>query len=402
MTPDAPADSPGAPSEASGAGDTPHSEAAAPDGDAASPLGEAPPASEPSPAAEAAHATEPPPELRHYRLTFTGRASEYFRVWIVSLFLSLVTLGIYSAWGKVRKRRYIYSHTRLDGTGFEYRAAPLAILRGRIIALLLFGGLALAAHFVPIVQVAFIVLIVLLTPWIVVAAARFNARNSTWRNIPFAFDGRVGEAARIFLGGTLIAIVSFGLAYPWFRMRRARFIAGHHRFGGTPFAAHLSTGDFAVMYVLAMFAMGGAFVLLLFLTAGAVAVAGDPKGGEPPGFVGIMSVAFTYGLYLVIFAFVRARTINIILNGTTIGPLRLVGSLRGWMMTWLYLSNIVAIIATAGLATAWATIRMARYRAQTLDVYSYSSLESLPGGVAIVATATGSEVSDLFDVDVSL
>jgi uncharacterized membrane protein YjgN (DUF898 family) len=156
------------------------------------------------------------------------------------------------------------------------------------------------------------------------------------------------------------------------------------------------------MYVLAMFAMGGAFVLLLFLTAGAVAVAGDPKGGEPPALVGIMSVAFTYGLYLVIFAFVRARTINIILNGTTIGPLRLVGSLRGWMMTWLYLSNIVAIIATAGLATAWATIRMARYRAQTLDVYSYSSLESLPGGVAVVATATGSEVSDLFDVDVSL
>ena len=31
--------------------------------------------------------------------SFTGRAGEYFRIWIVSLCLSLLTLGIYSAWG---------------------------------------------------------------------------------------------------------------------------------------------------------------------------------------------------------------------------------------------------------------------------------------------------------------
>ena len=32
---------------------------------------------------------------------FTGKASEYFGIWIVNLFLSLITLGIYSAWAKV-------------------------------------------------------------------------------------------------------------------------------------------------------------------------------------------------------------------------------------------------------------------------------------------------------------
>ena len=29
--------------------------------------------------------------------TFTGRASEYFGIWIVNLLLSILTLGIYSA-----------------------------------------------------------------------------------------------------------------------------------------------------------------------------------------------------------------------------------------------------------------------------------------------------------------
>jgi hypothetical protein len=68
--------------------------------------------------------------LTTYRFDFTGRSDEYFRIWVVSLFLSVVTLGIYSAWGKVRKKRYLYSHTELDGTGFEFRAAPLAIPQG--------------------------------------------------------------------------------------------------------------------------------------------------------------------------------------------------------------------------------------------------------------------------------
>src|SRR5260370_28452580 len=66
---------------------------------------------------------------------FTGTAAEYFRIWIVNLFFTLATLGIYSAWAKVRKRRYFYGSTRLDGDSFDYFASPKAILNGRIIAL---------------------------------------------------------------------------------------------------------------------------------------------------------------------------------------------------------------------------------------------------------------------------
>jgi uncharacterized membrane protein YjgN (DUF898 family) len=57
--------------------------------------------------------------LTTYRFDFIGRTGEYFRIWVVSLFLSVVTLGIYSAWGKVRKKRYLYSHTELDPTSWR-------------------------------------------------------------------------------------------------------------------------------------------------------------------------------------------------------------------------------------------------------------------------------------------
>ena len=64
---------------------------------------------------------------------FRATGGEYFRIWIVNLLLTIVTLGIYSAWAKVRRLRYFYGSTLLDGHSFEYHAKPLAILKGRLI-----------------------------------------------------------------------------------------------------------------------------------------------------------------------------------------------------------------------------------------------------------------------------
>src|SRR5882724_3038436 len=94
----------------------------------------------------------PDSAARRYPVEFTATTGEYFRIWIVNLALTVVTLGIYSAWAKVRKRRYFYSHTRIDGEGFEYLANPIAILKGRLIAFALFGAFYAVSHFAPLYQ----------------------------------------------------------------------------------------------------------------------------------------------------------------------------------------------------------------------------------------------------------
>ena len=49
---------------------------------------------------------------RHYHpFTFHGNALEFFKIWIVNVLLTVVTLGIYSAGAKVRTMRYFYGHT---------------------------------------------------------------------------------------------------------------------------------------------------------------------------------------------------------------------------------------------------------------------------------------------------
>src|SRR5207244_849139 len=45
------------------------------------------------------------------RLLFTGRGSEYFRIWVVNVLLTVITAGIYSAWTKVRKAKYFAQNT---------------------------------------------------------------------------------------------------------------------------------------------------------------------------------------------------------------------------------------------------------------------------------------------------
>ncbi|MSQ59387.1 MAG: DUF898 family protein [Betaproteobacteria bacterium] len=65
---------------------------------------------------KAGAAATPSPEARPFR--FTGKTSEFFGIWIVNLFLTIVTLGIYSAWAKARKKRYLYGHTWVADANF--------------------------------------------------------------------------------------------------------------------------------------------------------------------------------------------------------------------------------------------------------------------------------------------
>ena len=87
---------------------------------------------------------------------FHGKSGEYFRIWIVNVVLSILTLGIYSAWAKVRNKRYFYSNTELDGSTFEYLANPIAILKGRLLALGVFAVYLVTVWFFPLSELVFV------------------------------------------------------------------------------------------------------------------------------------------------------------------------------------------------------------------------------------------------------
>ena len=67
-------------------------------------------------------------------VNFLGTGREYFGIWIVNLILTIITLGIYSAWAKVRRETYFKNNTRFFNAGFGYHATGGQIFKGRLIA----------------------------------------------------------------------------------------------------------------------------------------------------------------------------------------------------------------------------------------------------------------------------
>lgn len=157
----------------------------------------------------------PPDEpVVEHRLQFTGSGSEYFRIWIVNLFLSILTLGIYSAWAKVRREQYFHRNTLLDGSGFDYHGNPKAILRGRLIAvalLFILAGIDKAAHdlYYPALLLA-----TPLIPWLLIRSFVFRARNTSFRGLHFNFVGTYKGFCKAFLGYVLaLLVLGWGMTY---------------------------------------------------------------------------------------------------------------------------------------------------------------------------------------------
>ena len=352
-----------------------------------------------------------PPALPALSLEFRGSAHEYFRVWIVNLCLTLLTCGIFSAWAKVRKKRYLYSHTILDGTPFQYLGQPIPILKGRLVAA---GGLLAyytASHFItsalPYVLAAGLVL----APWLFMRSAAFNARYSAFRNMTFRFDGGYVDALKdLYAWGIIpvavigmmitsaaglaiwgVASAVFALWYPWWIRRIKRFIIEGTSFGGIHGQLAATGGQFFQVYFLAgMIVIAAA--IPAFLLAALLVLAQHAA----------VTLLLTYASYVGGFAYVQARIGNLVWNQTRLGPLRFESILRCRDLLGLYVTNALGIIASAGLLTPWAVIRTLRYRAEHMRVLLDGSLTEFQGSARSAVAAVGAESLDLFDLDVSL
>lgn len=152
-----------------------------------------------------AHAAHYP---RNEAFKFTGDGGDYFGIWFVNTLLSWLTLGIYSAWAKVRTLQYFYGNTEIAGGRFHFTASPLVILRSRVIAVALLALYLVVSNVQT--SLAKIVLVVLVgsyfvfAPILAVFAMSFRLRYSEWRGISFRFNRDYAGAYRVYLAPILL------------------------------------------------------------------------------------------------------------------------------------------------------------------------------------------------------
>ncbi len=341
----------------------------------------------------------PPPntaaESTHgVKLVFRGTAREYFPIWIVNLCLSLVTLGIYSAWAKVRRKRYFYSHTTLDDTPFQYLGKPVPILKGRIIAVAFFAIYWTTTNFFLSTLPWVLLAAAILAPWVVVRAAAFNARYSAFRNMTFDFNGSYWSALKVIYGWAVLMILTLGIGFSWWQQRIKRYMVTHYSFGGEAGEFTATGGQFFFTYFLAGLVMIGAGVVGGGL--GFAILATQSRYGI---WVGVVVI---YAAYLLVFAMIRARLGNTIWNHTRLGAVGFRSTLGVRKLAWIYFTNALGLVASLGLLTPWAVIRTLKYRTENLEVLLQGDLSQFAGGGRTAVAATGAEMGEIFDLDLSL
>lgn len=344
------------------------------------------------------------PVIRH-QLRFEGSGGEYFKIWIVNLALSIVTLGIFSAWAKVRSTRYFYGNTYIGEHSFDYHADPIRILMGRAIAVVALLAYSLASTFLPLLGVVMAIGFFFAVPGLVNAALRFNARNTSYRNIRFNFAATYGDAFVAYIGWPLLAIITLGTTYPLARRARAQFNINHHSFGGKEFEVRIPGGAMYKIYLKAFgMLLAGTIALAIFIgfIAGAVALSGSEKEAANP--VEIISSAAGYGaLVLLLMTYVGTRVFNLAVSLTTLAArYKFESTLSAASMIGLILSNLLLTLVTLGLFYPWARVRMANYLSAHLAVTGSAEIEGFTSELVAGQGAIGEEVANFFDVDIGL
>src|SRR4029079_8688117 len=61
-----------------------------------------------------------PENLPSQPISYDGQLGQQYKIFILNIFLGLITLGIYHYWGKTRQRRYTTSSFSVFNDRFEY------------------------------------------------------------------------------------------------------------------------------------------------------------------------------------------------------------------------------------------------------------------------------------------
>lgn len=328
----------------------------------------------------------------------------------MNILLTLVTLGFYYPWAKVRTKKYFYGNTLLDNEAFEYLADPKVILRGYLIGvgfLLAFSALQFYA-----MEYALLLFFVgyLLFPWILVRSFRFNAIMSSWRGIRFNFQGKTLTAWKELLIAAAVYIFSFGLAFPYIVYRWNKFIIDNHQYGISNFKHNNEPVEYFKNIYLFAICFGFIFVVLmtiLVLVGSGVlnTMSAHGAGDSNPIGMGLLMLLPMYlvmlVLYLIAGAVYQGLMIKMFYDNNSLANNYISNELdfKKWVM--VAITNVFLLIITLGFYFPWAVVRVHRLIAESTSIEA-NNLDGFIAHQQKNDSALGLELGEAMDFDLGL
>ncbi len=391
-------------------------------------------------------------------LQFEGSGFEYFKIWIVNILLTIITVGLYYPWAKVRNRRYFCANSVLEGRNFEYHATGKQLFIGYLIAMGLFLAFIFIQNISPTGSVIVVLIFVFAFPWIIWRSLKFNMRMTSFSNVRFGFEGVLSGAyinylllpivSVLVLYGIPIALaiaipmmglqmgVMLGLAiliaailfvvltffiFSYLKKRNTHYAINGYRYGQGVFHTNVETKTFAMILlktagisILAFIALIVAITAIAYFTGAANEILQLQNSLEDPEaiqmalagglglIIGLVYLGFIIvSLLVVAYMYTRQRT-YIYDNSNLDNKITFASTLRSRPFAWVMITNFIIIIFTLGLGLPWAKVRMARLLLENTQVNTDHGFEMYITQKQKEQSSLGEQIGDAFDVDVGI
>lgn len=362
----------------------------------------------------------PPPRKETVRIAFHEQDG-LLGLTVINFLLSLVTLGIYSFWGKTAIRQHIWSSIHINDEPVEYTGTGWELFLGALIVGLLilvplafiqiFASFLFAAStsFATFVQILVSIFVLFLVGVGTYRARRYRLSRSVWRGIRGSLAGSPMRFGGSFLFRYAMLLPTLGWAYPWLRVGLNRHITNDMRFGQHPF--HFR-GSAAPLYLpFATVWIGGVVIIVLLSGAlwGSVDLdllfAGDqadPFDAQKQLLVlfaflliGLPILFVVSGLLWVVY---KAAELRYFADCTTFGDLQFNLNATVWSLITLTLGNIFIMLLTLGIGRPYVQRRLIRYVVERLETNGTVDIAAIQQSQQQL-DRSGEGLAEAFDID---
>ena len=308
-----------------------------------------------------------------YHAHFDGSIGEYCPIFFKNLILTILTLGIYSAWAATENRKYFLSHLEIASRRYFYHGTGLELLIGRLKAMgiLLIVALAYVLLFIAfpkllddtyfIAGLSLFVFLFTLLPVAIVWMLKYRLSRTSWNNIRMNFSGDWREFLPIYVNGALLTLLTLGFYAPFFTVRVYDYLIGKSRVGNKHYRFD---GD-------------GRELFPLFLR-------------------GVVLTLLTLGIYYFWFL---ADYYSYLINHTTIDGCRYHFKVTGLSFLTLIVANGLILLLTFGLGTPIVFVQSMKFLAKHLYLDANFDPQSMKQGHNDTVNATGEGLHSLLETN---
>jgi uncharacterized membrane protein YjgN (DUF898 family) len=304
------------------------------------------------------------------QVSLLADGSVLFAIRALNLLLSLLTLGIYSFWGKAKVRRYVCGQAEFLGDRFAFHGNGRELLLGWLRALPALAFVFLFPSVLPLLwqnqysavvgQIGVVAAFLVLWPVARVGAYRYRLNRMSWRGIRFSYRGAGLRYLGASLLGSLFTLLTLGFYAPFLEVRLESLLSNDTYFGDAPLRYSGRGSDLLPAWLFAL----------------------------PLSFCS-MGIAWAWWSAL-------QHRYN--WAHTTFAGARFRCTVTGGQLLWLWVGNALIVIPTLGLGMSWAMLRTLRFWTRHIQLVGDLNLAPIRQD-ARATSAIGESFADFLGFD---